>query len=223
MTDNLKLWESVSRVPKEHLKPFNNGKFAGTAIKPMFFIKKMTEQFGVCGQGWFIDRPEFQLVDAGESKLVYSTVSVWVQGGQKVYGIGGDWAVRNGKGEDEAFKKAYTDALTNALVKLGVGADIHMGLWDGNKYVDQTPDEAADNDAPNPMPKAFNATKVETIPIKDALCKAIWDCPTKKALEMLGASSDFLASLQKLNDDLKQVVRESYQDRLKELLKGLAA
>ncbi len=138
MSENLKLWDSVSRVPKEHLKPFNNGRFAGTAIKPMFFIKTMTEQFGVCGQGWFIDKPEFQLVDAGESKLVYSTVAVWVQGGQRVYGIGGDWAVRNGKGEDEAFKKAYTDALTNALVKLGVGADIHMGLWDGNKYVAET-------------------------------------------------------------------------------------
>ncbi len=180
MSENLKLWDSVSRVPKEHLKPFNNGRFAGTAIKPMFFFKTMTEQFGVCGQGWFIDKPEFQLVDAGESKLVYSTVAVWVQGGQRVYGIGGDWAVRNGKGEDEAFKKAYTDALTNALVKLGVGADIHMGLWDGNKYVDDPP--PANNDATKQT-----APKAESREPYEKISKGI------KQIEQSGTNEDLTA------------------------------
>jgi ERF superfamily len=82
---------------------------------------------------------------------------------------------------------------------------------------------ATSNDAPETLPKAFNATKTETNPIKDALCRAIWDRSTRASLEALGASSDFLGSLQKLNDDLKQVVRETYAERLKELLKGLSA
>lgn len=235
MTDNLKLWDSVSRVPKEHLKAFDRGTFKGTAIKPAWAYKAMTEHAGPCGEAWSIGEPAFTLVDGvkGE-KLVYCVVTVNYKGGN-VVGVGGDKVIKytaaNDKygraerwdNDDEAFKKSYTDALTNALVKLGVGADIHMGLWDGNKYVDQKSEEQAANDAPDPMGKAFNASKADTRPIKDALCKAIDDCPSKKALEMLGASSDFLASLQKLNDDLKQVVRESYSDKMKELLKGLAA
>ena len=65
MTDNqnLALWNKVSRVPKEHLKGFTRGGgFKGTAIKPMWSIHTMTEQFGPCGEGWGIGKPDFTVV-----------------------------------------------------------------------------------------------------------------------------------------------------------------
>src|SRR5690606_23505473 len=37
--------------------------------------------------------------------------------------------------DDEAFKKAFTDATLNGFKALGVAADIHMGLFDDDKYV----------------------------------------------------------------------------------------
>jgi hypothetical protein len=219
MSENLKLWDSVSRVPKEHLKPFNNGRFSGTAIKPMFFIKTMTEKFGVCGQGWFIDKPEFQLVDAGESKLVYSTVAVWVQGGQRVYGIGGDWAVRNGKGEDEAFKKAYTDALTNALVKLGIGADIHMGLWDGNKYVDSQPEAPANQS----LPPIHSNTKTNSRDEFQALCREVNNIQSLADLQRWKTDSENIKRIETLNDDLFENFKISFQDKTRELKEKAAA
>ena len=156
MTNHLELWDKVRRVPQEHLKGFTRGGgFKGTAIKPMWGIHTMTEQFGPCGQGWGINAPTFTVQAAGNETLVFCTVSVWVTDHKNmVYGVGGDTVVaqfNSGlKADDEAFKKAFTDAVGNALKFLGVGADIHLGLWDGSKYID----EPTEKPAPKAMPKA---------------------------------------------------------------------
>jgi hypothetical protein len=100
----------------------------------------MTEEFGPCGVGWGINHPEFQVVPnaASEEILVYCTVSVWHEKREQfVYGVGGDKVAGKNKygavTDDEAFKKAFTDAVTNALKMIGVGADVHMGMFDDNK------------------------------------------------------------------------------------------
>lgn len=154
MTDKTAIWDKLARVPKEHLKPFTRaGGFKGTAIKPMWTIHRMTEEFGPCGEGWGVNEPIFQVVPGHNGEvLVYCTVSIWHGDKSKfVYGVGGDRIVSYIKpneqyhrperwdNDDEAFKKAFTDAVTNALKMIGAGADIHMGLWDGNKYVDEKP------------------------------------------------------------------------------------
>lgn len=155
---NLDLWDKVRRVPEEHLKAFKRGGgFTGTAIKPMWSVQRMTEEFGPCGTGWGINEPEFRVVP-GENKevMVYCHVSVWHKDRANIiFGTGGDKVVSHIKAndkykteerwnnDDEAFKKAFTDAVTNALKFLGVGADIHMGLWDGNKYADEEPQKPA--------------------------------------------------------------------------------
>jgi len=40
--------------------------------------------------------------------------------------------------DDDCIKKVQTDALTKGLSKLGFNADVFMGRFDGNKYVDAT-------------------------------------------------------------------------------------
>lgn len=228
MSDNLELWNAVSRVPPEHLKGFTRGGgFKGTAIKPMWSIKAMTEHFGPCGEGWFTDKPEFQLVDAGAEKLVFCTLGVWVKGQQKVYGVGGDKVIvqfsSGAKADDEALKKAYTDALTNALKLLGVGADIHMGLWDGNKYVDEG-DGGAANDAQrtkNPMDKPV--TKEETRALKDELCREIEAHTSAMKLRDWAKVPENRSRKASLHPDFQDVVSQSWLDKLGELEKGLAA
>jgi hypothetical protein len=58
----------------------------------------------------------------------------------EVLGVGGDMVVKKRRDggvivDDEAFKKAFTDALTNAMKHLGMSADVHMGMFDDSKYV----------------------------------------------------------------------------------------
>jgi hypothetical protein len=143
MAGNTDLWDRLGKTDPKHTKPFQrSGGFKGTAIKPMWSYRKMTEEFGACGEGWGINEPVFQVVHATEEILVYCTVGVWHGNREQlVYGVGGDKAVAKfsagAKTDDEAFKKAFTDAVTNALKMIGVGADVHMGMFDDSKYVNE--------------------------------------------------------------------------------------
>jgi hypothetical protein len=132
---NTDLWDKLGRTDPKHTKGFSRaGGFKGTAIKPMWAFRRMTEEFGACGIGWGINQPAFQVVPSGDGEtLVYCTVSIWHGSrDQIVFGVGGDKVVskrRDGGSfsDDEAFKKSFTDAITNALKLIGVGADVHMG------------------------------------------------------------------------------------------------
>jgi hypothetical protein len=151
---NLVIWNALCRTDPKHTKPFKrSGGFTGTAIKPIWIVHMLTEQFGPVGVGWGMGRPQFELVHASEGEVaVYCTVECWHGKPTNVfYGVGGDKAVGKNKYglnvDDEAFKKAFTDAVNNAFKFVGVGADVHMGQFDDNKYVAAVAKEFA-NDAP---------------------------------------------------------------------------
>ncbi len=153
MTENTALWDKLGKTDPSHTKTFKRaGGFSGTAIKPMWSYRRMTEEFGPCGVGWGINQPSFQVVPnpASEEILVYCTVAVWHgERDRIVFGVGGDKVAGKNKfgavTDDEAFKKAFTDAVTNALKLIGVGADVHMGMFDDNKYVNTMKQEFADD------------------------------------------------------------------------------
>jgi hypothetical protein len=53
MSENTKLWDNLGRTDPAHTKAFTRGGgFKGTAIKPMWSYRRMTEEFGPCGKGW---------------------------------------------------------------------------------------------------------------------------------------------------------------------------
>lgn len=152
---NMRIWDVLGKTDPRHTKKFTrSGGFSGTAVKPMWANKQMTELFGPCGIGWGQTEPQFQVVPALDEILVYCTVGLWyffedAKHGP-IYGVGGDKVlVKHSKGlqtDDEAFKKAYTDALGNAMKFVGVAADVHMGLFDDNKYVQSMGAEFAEED-----------------------------------------------------------------------------
>lgn len=150
MSENTKIWDALGRTDPAHTKGFKRGGgFSGTAIKPMWAIKRLTEQFGACGVGWGLFEPSFQVVPGDNREvMVYCTVSGWHGSKENVvWGVGGDKVVSYVKAneqynrperwenDDEAFKKAFTDAVMNAFKFIGVAADVHLGQFDDNKYV----------------------------------------------------------------------------------------
>lgn len=161
MTDNLKLWNKLGKTDPAHTKGFKRaGGFGGTAIKPIYTEQKMTEEFGPCGTGWGFSEPTFQTVPASEGQIaVYCWLSLWYvfdgKRSEPVPGVGGDMVVvKQSSGlrtDDEAFKKAFTDAIGNAMKHVGMSADVHMGLFDDSKYVNEVRNEIADQRRP-PVP-----------------------------------------------------------------------
>ncbi len=146
------LWNKLAKTDPNHTKQFTRaGGFKGTAVKPIYAIQKMTEAFGPCGDGWGYDAPIYQTVEGtGGEVLVYCTVGLWhtSHDGPRTFGVGGDFVIKRAKGElrnnDEAFKSAFTDALTNAMKSLGMSADVHMGQFDDSKYVNGLREEFDD-------------------------------------------------------------------------------
>ena len=168
MSDNLRHWAELGRTDPKHTKSFTRaGGFKGTATKPIWIEYRLTEHFGPCGIGWGCDEPAFTIVPAGEEMLVYCTLRCWYidePGGKPatLYGVGGDKVlVKRQSGvvtDDEAYKKAFTDALGNAFKHIGSGADVHMGLFDDSKYVSEMRREFAEEpvtaSVPSPAPVA---------------------------------------------------------------------
>lgn len=148
--DATALWDALGKTDPKHTKGFKRpGGFTGTALKPQWVWRKLTEQFGPFGVGWGCEKPEFQLVTTEKEILVYCTVQGWHgERGNIAFGVGGDKVLSVGKygptTDDEAFKKAFTDALMNAFKFVGVGADIHMGQFDDSKYVELVAREFAE-------------------------------------------------------------------------------
>lgn len=140
---NTELWEALGTTDPAHTKSFNrSGGFKGTAIKPQWVLQRLTEQFGPCGIGWGVNEPTFQVVPVGSETLVYCTVSAWHESRENViWGVGGDKVSASRSSgafnDDEAFKKAFTDAVMNAFKFIGVAADVHLGRFDDNKYVQE--------------------------------------------------------------------------------------
>jgi hypothetical protein len=106
-------------------------------------------------------------VNTPTDTLVYCTATAWYLDGGKqhfVYGVGGDKVVAHRQSgpfcDDEAFKKAFTDALGNAFKFVGVGADVHMGLFEDSKYLAEVTAEF--------QPKSDNPTTGEPKSRRDA-------------------------------------------------------
>lgn len=147
--DNLRHWRELCTTDPKHTKPFQRpGGFKGTAIKPIWNVMRLTEHFGPMGVGWGTEEPKFNVVDTGTGGelLVFCVLQCWyVDPGAPegdrgtLWGIGGDRVASKRSGamfaDDEAYKKAYTDALANAFLRLGVSADVHMGLFEDIKYL----------------------------------------------------------------------------------------
>lgn len=145
--ENLDLYNKVREVPKEAQKPFNNGRFSGTDINPMWRIKKLTEEFGICGFGWYYEITD-KWLEKGQDDIIaaFVNINLFIKIGEEwskpIQGTGGNTFVSKNKNgyqvSDECYKMALTDAISVAAKALGVGADIYFSN-DRTKY--DTPKE----------------------------------------------------------------------------------
>lgn len=145
--ENLEIYNRLRQVPQNAQKPIQAGRLKGmTDINPMWRIKALTEQFGPCGVGWKIEVPEKRIIDGsdGQKVAVVDALLYIKTGGDwsaPIPGTGGAMLVSNERNgpytSDEAFKMAYTDAISVCCKMLGVGADVYWQS-DRDKYTSPT-------------------------------------------------------------------------------------
>lgn len=199
-----KLWEAVCHTDPKYTKEFSRaGGFKGTAINPTYQVMRATDIFGPYGIGWGMRDYRSEFVPAGDEVLHLLQVEFWYKATKEfieqyqpkgavegeVYSFPGlgvtTFLSKRNNGsifmDEEAPKKSETDARTKCLSLLGFSADIHIGLYDSHKYVNDVRLQFAGE-------KTASINKPEQI--KPKIDDQSWKDINEKLLEYKDASDD---------------------------------
>lgn len=142
MENNMEIYQKVRSVPQEAQKTITGGRLKGyTDINPMWRIKVLTENFGICGIGWYYTIDKKWIEQVGDEAAAFVDISLYIkvdgEWSKPIAGTGGAMLASKERSgiyaDDEAYKKATTDAISVACKQLGVGADVYWGK-DRTKY-----------------------------------------------------------------------------------------
>lgn len=147
--EKMDIYNRVRSVPDEAKKAISAGRLKGmTDINPVWRIKKLTEEFGPCGIGWWTKVTDRWTETVGDETCAFVDLELYIKVGDEwskpITGSGGSkLATKERSGvyvSDECYKMAETDALSVACKKLGIGADVYFSA-DRTKY-SQTVDDS---------------------------------------------------------------------------------
>jgi hypothetical protein len=176
---NMTLYNNFRVVPDEAKKTIKGGKLNGfTDINPMWRIKKLTEEFGECGFGWYYEEVERWKETCGQEVAVFVKINLYTKRNNEwsapIMGVGGSKMVQLFKGgevvdfSDEAYKMALTDAISIACKALGMAADVYFSN-DRTKY-DVQPSQPTQ---PTPVNQTRKVEQKPYNPVSDENMKAM--------------------------------------------------
>lgn len=197
---NLKLYDAVRSVPENAKKRITGGRLSGmTDINPMWRIKTLTEQFGICGIGWKYVITDKRLEKGANDEIAaFVDVDLYIkvdgEWSDPIPGTGGSTFVakeRNGMyTSDECFKMALTDALSVACKALGFAADVYFEK-DRTKYDTQDKKSVLTEKQVNRLFAIGNSKGISPEQIKKAIIK---DYKKTKAEDLTNEEYDELCA-----------------------------
>jgi len=133
MTDNMKLWNMVEETDPSTTKEVGYGR-KYTAIDAYSQIKRATEIWGPYG-AWGLTNITYTPVDNTNIMLVSAVFKC----PECEFPISSSifHTSEKGKQDDEFAKKVETDLITKSLSRIGFNADVFMGKFDDNRYVQE--------------------------------------------------------------------------------------
>lgn len=160
------IYESMRQVPEGALTQINDGRLKGkSSINTMWRVKKLTEVFGPCGIGW-----NYRVTETRKETSADGQTALFVdimlryrnpqtnEWSEEIPGTGGNILVRKEQRglylNDEAYKMAISDAISNAGKLLGLGADVYFANDVDNKYSSKQHEAQPAVQQPAPQPFA---------------------------------------------------------------------
>ncbi len=223
---NMELYEKVRAVPEEAQKKIEGGRLKNmTNINPMWRIKTLTENFGECGVGWWTDNIQFNQSDGSSNeKVVICTLNLYTAKDGKtsapIFGVGGSKLIaKEGGGmytDDEAYKKAYTDAISVACKALGIGADVYY-KQDVDKYTPLNAEKTPVNGKQTKTGNSASQAKTGETGGNNAFQYALnYEVEHKGKKYRLGDLNDSQLEWfeSRANDELKKLINKVYASRM---------
>lgn len=154
--DKMELWNSVFVTDPAAVKPITGKPYQGNSPKPYWLIKRATETFGPCGEGWGVEVKSESFFRMTETDVMHSAVvRVWyMRGGERcvIEQMGQTKACYESKKgmvvDEDAGKKSVTDGMVKCLSMIGFAGDIFSGRWDDSNYIAWAKEETARREAP---------------------------------------------------------------------------
>jgi hypothetical protein len=157
--ENMEIWNKVRTPDPKYTKEFNRGGgFKGSATNTQYSVQRATEMWGPNGTGWGVVITDEKYVPGAPIIIDGASIcneTIHVIRGFVWYTVDGDrkesseqfgqtvFVGKNKYGvftDEEAPKKSVSDMMLKCLSLLGFSADIFLGLWDDNKYVNDVRD-----------------------------------------------------------------------------------
>lgn len=153
MIKNLELWEKVAATDPKYTKLVEYGKRKYTTINAQFQIRNATEQFGTYGKGFGIESTTYEHLPLQDRVLLICHAIFFYKIGDDKYSFPISSSILlldrdkydKYNVDDEAYKKIETDITTKALSKLGFNADVFLGQYDDNRYVNSMKEKFAES------------------------------------------------------------------------------
>jgi hypothetical protein len=152
---NMELWHAVATTDAENTSNFKGkGGFQGTAVAAQSQIMKATELWGPMGYEWGLENEKYFIekrseFDSRYNVLIFSANLFYPHEGNKV-SISLETEIdlwnfsakfKSWSKNNDTRKKSRTDLLTKALSQLGFNADIFMGKFEDNGYINSINNE----------------------------------------------------------------------------------
>lgn len=209
MTDNLATWNRFADIDPAFTKPITGKAYKGTSPNPQYVIRCLTELFGPAGEGFGWEVAQEGFMPLGDEILHWCRIRFW-------HGKRDNWfesygqtkalmKTRNGLMSDEdAPKKSLTDAIIKAASHLGIEANIFLGRWDDQKYVQEVADSYRGKETPQTLSKA-NARE----PFK-ALLKSMRENTTRADLRAWWTDHECKEARSRLPEDWQRNLHEEF-------------
>jgi len=147
---NLEIWNNVNTTDPKYLKNVSSGGRNYSAIDAQSQYLKATEQFGSYGNAWGLKNIDITYQSIGETTLVNLKAIFYYPVGEfdgefetinsiKLAYMTNGYQGKPGylKIDEEALKKLETNTVTKALSRLGFNADVFLGQFEDNNYVQE--------------------------------------------------------------------------------------
>lgn len=159
--DNMHIYNAARSAPTNAIKPIKGGAYGAAGlsdINPQWRIERMTGIFGPCGVGWMWEPVEITIENGvcyGHVVVSYRTDEGW---SKAIHGYGGTKI--GSKDDSDLIKSTVTDAISNALRYLGIGADV---WYKPDNTADKNQFDTKHSAPPQPASPEKPRTKMATV------------------------------------------------------------
>lgn len=147
--ENLSIWSQVEKTDTQYAKKVNQ-RGGYTAISPQYQLKEATKVFGSYGKGFGLSASDFDIsLFDSLGVVIHKAVFFYVSDEQRFeFPISNAIQATTGVGDKKRVdidfaKKVETNTVSKALSKLGFNADVFMGMFEDNQYMQELNNELA--------------------------------------------------------------------------------